>query len=241
MGTPEALARWGPDHRGAQPSRRQMVTIIGGGDVGFRLAQRLDAPGHRPADHRARPAAGRAAGRRAAARARAQRRRHRPRAARGRGDRPQRRARLGHRQRRAQPVRVAARPPARRRPGHHPREPPANLRLFERVGIDVALSARGAAVASVVHQIQGGRAHLLAVLEEGQATSSRSRCPPASGPRADGPEAAADSHRRRHPARHRQAIVPRGSEDRSRPGDRLIVFTAAEAATRPRLLRRRRA
>ena len=33
----------------------------------------------------------------------------------------------------------------------------ANLRLFERVGIDVAMSARGAAVASVLHQIQGGQ------------------------------------------------------------------------------------
>lgn len=46
---------------------------------------------------------------------------------------------------------------------------PANLRLFERVGIDVALSARGAAVTSVVHEIEGGRASLLAILEEGQA------------------------------------------------------------------------
>lgn len=46
---------------------------------------------------------------------------------------------------------------------------PANHRLFERVGIDVALSARGAAVASVVHQIDGGRASLLALLQEGQA------------------------------------------------------------------------
>ena len=45
----------------------------------------------------------------------------------------------------------------------------ANLRLFERVGVDVALSARGAAVTSVIHQIDGGRASLLAVLEEGQA------------------------------------------------------------------------
>ena len=33
---------------------------------------------------------------------------------------------------------------------------PTNLRLFERVGIDVALSARGAAVASILHQITGG-------------------------------------------------------------------------------------
>ena len=44
-----------------------------------------------------------------------------------------------------------------------------NHRLFERVGVDVALSARGAAVTSLVHQIDGGRANLLAVLQEGQA------------------------------------------------------------------------
>ena len=45
----------------------------------------------------------------------------------------------------------------------------SNLALFERVGIDVALSAQATAVTSVVHQIDGGRASLLAVLEEGQA------------------------------------------------------------------------
>ena len=46
---------------------------------------------------------------------------------------------------------------------------PTNLRLFERVGIDVALSARGAAVASILHQITGGTSSLLAVLEHGEA------------------------------------------------------------------------
>ena len=46
---------------------------------------------------------------------------------------------------------------------------PDNLRLFERVGIDVALSARGAAVASILHQISGGTSSLLAVLEHGEA------------------------------------------------------------------------
>jgi trk system potassium uptake protein TrkA len=45
MGTPEALLEFQPQ---IQPKsevarRRQLVTIIGGGDVGFRLAQRLDA------------------------------------------------------------------------------------------------------------------------------------------------------------------------------------------------------
>ena len=49
---------------------------------------------------------------------------------------------------------------------------PANLRLFERVGIDVALSARGAAVASIVHQITGGTSSLLAVVEQGEARVS---------------------------------------------------------------------
>jgi trk system potassium uptake protein TrkA len=45
----------------------------------------------------------------------------------------------------------------------------SHFRLFERVGIDVALSAQGAAVTSVVHGVDGGRASLLAVLEGGQA------------------------------------------------------------------------
>ena len=44
-----------------------------------------------------------------------------------------------------------------------------NHRLFERVGVDVALSARGSAVTSVVHRLDGGRAVLLAMLQEGQA------------------------------------------------------------------------
>src|SRR5687767_7976703 len=46
---------------------------------------------------------------------------------------------------------------------------PGNLRLFERVGIDVALSARGAAVASILHRISGGTSSLVAVLEHGEA------------------------------------------------------------------------
>src|SRR5690606_31675984 len=43
----------------------------------------------------------------------------------------------------------------------------ANLRLFERVGIDIPISARGAAVAEVLHQIQGGATRLRAVVEQG--------------------------------------------------------------------------
>ena len=53
---------------------------------------------------------------------------------------------------------------------------PTNLRLFERVGIDVALSARGAAVASILHQITGGTSSLLAVLEQGEASVLELKC-----------------------------------------------------------------
>ena len=52
-----------------------------------------------------------------------------------------------------------------------------NLRLFERVGIDVALTARGAAVQYLVHEIDGGRTSLLAVLEEGEAKVVELRMP----------------------------------------------------------------
>jgi len=52
----------------------------------------------------------------------------------------------------------------------------ANLRLFERVGIDVAISARGAAVASVLHQIRGDTTRLLAVVEEGLDAFSNWMC-----------------------------------------------------------------
>src|SRR5688572_21380355 len=103
---------------------------------------------------------------------------------------------------------------------------PANLRLFERVGIDVALSARGAAVGSIVHQVQGGRAHLLAVLEEGQATIVEIEVPPAFRPRAlmemrPPPQSIVGAI-----LRGDAVVVPRGP-DQVRPHDRLLVFSAA--------------
>jgi trk system potassium uptake protein TrkA len=109
----------------------------------------------------------------------------------------------------------------------------ANLRLFERVGIDVALSARGAAVKSLVHDIRGGRAHLLAVLEEGQATIVEVTVPP--GVR---PTALADLVAPPHSIvgailRGREVVIPRGA-DQIRAQDRLIVFAAADAVHRVR-------
>ncbi|MDG2041157.1 MAG: NAD-binding protein, partial [Ilumatobacter sp.] len=101
---------------------------------------------------------------------------------------------------------------------------PANLRLFELVGIDVALSARGAAVASVVHQIDGGRSSLLQVLEEGQARVVELTVPPQF-------QATALRHLKLPEdavigsiVRGANAIVPRG-EDRIEAGDRLLICT----------------
>lgn len=108
---------------------------------------------------------------------------------------------------------------------------PGNLRLFERVGIDVALSARAAAVASILHQISGGTSSLLAVLEHGEArvlelTVSKDFVPrqlKGIGTPEDVIVAAI--------LRGDHAIVPRG-DDRIDPGDRILVFCTRAAAGR---------
>jgi trk system potassium uptake protein TrkA len=108
---------------------------------------------------------------------------------------------------------------------------PTNLRLFERVGIDVALSARAAAVASILHQITGGTSSLLAVVEHGEArvleiiVSPRFEPKPLKGIGAPGDAIVGAI------LRGGAAIVPRG-DDRVEPGDRLIVFSTREAADR---------
>lgn len=109
----------------------------------------------------------------------------------------------------------------------------ANLRLFERVGIDVALSARGAAIASVLHQIAGGATRLLAVVEQGAGRILELEVPEGYATR---------SLREMDPPRNSiigailrdgQPIVPRGT-DRVQPGDHLIVFTTHAEAERVR-------
>ena len=107
---------------------------------------------------------------------------------------------------------------------------PANHRLFERVGVDVALSARGAAVTSVIHGIDGGRANLLAILQEGQA-----RVVELTAPAAFRPIAVKDLRLPRDSIigtvlRAGDVIVPRG-DDRIEEGDRLLVC-CTEAAVR---------
>ena len=98
----------------------------------------------------------------------------------------------------------------------------ANHRLFERVGIDVALSARGAAVTSVIHQIDGGRASLLAILQEGQA-----RVVELTAPAGLRPTAVKDLRLPRESIigtvlRGGEVIVPRGDHV-IREGDTLLV------------------
>jgi trk system potassium uptake protein len=107
---------------------------------------------------------------------------------------------------------------------------PANFRLFERVGVDVALSARGAAVAAIVHEIQGGPSNLLAVLEEGQAQVIELQVP-ASVSRTplralrSLPESIIGAI-----LRGDRAIVP-GGDDAIEGGDRLLVFTTTADAS----------
>jgi trk system potassium uptake protein TrkA len=109
----------------------------------------------------------------------------------------------------------------------------ANLRLFERVGIDVAISARGAAVASVLHQIQGGATRLLAVVEQGAGRVLELDVPPGYGPRRLRDLAAPLNSIVGAIVRPSGAFVPRG-DDTIAPGDRLIVFTTHAAADRVR-------
>ncbi len=105
----------------------------------------------------------------------------------------------------------------------------SNLRLFERVGIDVALSARGAAVASVVHRIDGGRSSLLAILEGGEAKVVELDVPaqhPPTALRSLGlpPDSIVGTI-----LRDGDVMVPRGM-DEVRGGDRLIVCCKESAA-----------
>lgn len=109
----------------------------------------------------------------------------------------------------------------------------ANLRLFERVGIDVAISARGAAVASVLHQIQGDPTRLLAVVEEGAGRILELDVPAGYVPRALRDLAPPLNSIIGAIVRPTRAFVPRG-EDQVEPGDRLIVFTTYAAADQVR-------
>ena len=110
---------------------------------------------------------------------------------------------------------------------------PGSQRLFDRVGIDVPLSARAAAVASIVHGVTGGRSRLLAVLEEGQAEVLEVKVPSGYTPTPllklePPPDSIVGAIRRGD-----QVIVPHGG-DEIRGDDTLLVFTTAASAPQVR-------
>jgi trk system potassium uptake protein TrkA len=230
MGTPEAMEEIQALITPGQTGGRQDVTIIGGGDVGLRLAERLEAGRHRQIriiEHDEKR------GEILAARLK------RTLVLQGDGtdlallesedigqsdvlvsvidnDEKNLLASLLGRQLGARRIitRVSK---------------PANLRLFERVGVDVAISARGAAVASVLHQIEGGQTSLLAVLEQGEGRILELIVPPHYEARAlRDLEPPSDSIVGAI-LRGQQAIVPRGT-DTLQAGDRLLVFSTRDAA-----------
>jgi trk system potassium uptake protein TrkA len=105
----------------------------------------------------------------------------------------------------------------------------ANLRLFERVGIDVALSARGAAIAAIVHHVEGGPWDLLAVLEEGQAEVIELQVPAGYASSALQSIDALRGAVVGAIVRGDEVIVP-GGADTVHAGDRLLIVTTGRAA-----------
>ena len=101
--------------------------------------------------------------------------------------------------------------------------------LFERVGIDVTLNARAAAIAEVLHQIQAPRLEYHARLEDGRAEVVEIAIPPDFEARRlrdmDMPTGVIVGA----VLRQFHTIVP-GGADELRPGDRLLVVATAEAA-----------
>ncbi|MBC8328058.1 MAG: Trk system potassium transporter TrkA [Planctomycetes bacterium] len=104
---------------------------------------------------------------------------------------------------------------------------PVNERLFEKVGIDVVRSARGAAINSVVRNVAAAHTDLIAELEHGDVVVLRLEVP---------------AHREPKPLsemhapvfaivgsilRDGQVIIPQG-DDEIRGGDRLLVFCSRE-------------
>ena len=234
MGTPEALNEIRRRFRKDAAAHRQRVTIIGGGDVGFHLAQRLDQGGaldltiiERDAQ-RGEMIAGQLT---------------RALVLEGDGtdlellesedigrsdvlvsviDNDERNLLASLLGRQLGVRRVLTRVSRR-----------SNLRLFERVGVDVAISARGAAIDSVLHQIQGGATRLLAVVEQGAGRILELDVPPGYTSRALRDLAAPLNSIVGAIIRDSKPIIPRGN-DRIEPGDRLIVFTTYAAADRVR-------
>jgi trk system potassium uptake protein TrkA len=234
MGTPDALGDVRLRILGDVDTSRQRITIVGGGDVGLQVAERLDAAGQVDLTIIERD---RARGEMIAARL------GRALVLNGDGtdlelleaegigrsdvlvsviDNDERNLLASLLGRQLGVGRVVTRVGRR-----------ANLRLFERVGVDIAISARAAAVASVHHQIEGASVRLLAVIEQGAGRILELDVPAGYAPRPLRELAPPLASIVGAIIRDNEAIVPRGN-DRIEPGDRLLVFTTHAAADRVR-------
>ena len=230
MGLPEALAEVGRRVTAGESNQRQRVTIVGGGDVGLRLAERLEASASIDLTIIERD---QSRGELLASRL------HRTLVLNGDGtdlellesedigrsdvlvsviDNDERNLLTSLLGRQLGARRVITRVGRR-----------SNLRLFERVGIDVAISARGAAVASLLNEVEGGAARLLAVVEEGAGRVLELDVPAEFRSRALRDMPAAPGSIVGAIVRGGAAIVP-GGGDHIHAGDRLIVFTTEAAA-----------
>lgn len=103
----------------------------------------------------------------------------------------------------------------------------ANERLFDRVGIDVVRSARGAAIDSVLRSFDESRSQMLAELEHGDAEVLELELPLGVKPRQ-----LAQIHQPVFAivgaiVRAGRVIIPKGS-DELRPGDHILVFCTRE-------------
>jgi trk system potassium uptake protein TrkA len=234
MGLPEALAEVGQRAIAKGVAKRPRVAIIGGGDVGFRLAKRLESGGPFDVTIVERD---QARGELLAA--------HLQRTlvlngdgtdlelleSEGLGRSDVLVSVIDHDERNLLASLLGRQLGAKRiitRVGRR-----ANLRLFERVGIDVAISARGAAVASVLNQIEGGSARLLAIVEQGAGRVLELDVPPGYQAKALRDLAAPHDSIVGAIVRQGRAVVPRG-DDQIQAGDRLIVFTTRESADNAR-------
>jgi trk system potassium uptake protein TrkA len=109
----------------------------------------------------------------------------------------------------------------------------ANERMFEHVGVDVALSATGAAVRSIVQSIDTSHSEIRAELDHGDACVIEVTLPP-QFPRSKLKDLRPPEHAVVGSiTRNRQLVVP-GGDDELCPGDEVLVFcrTVNEEQTR---------
>ena len=106
---------------------------------------------------------------------------------------------------------------------------PANIYLFESVGIDVPLNPRGTAIRTVLDSLHGTQIPLLATIEQGRGSVMELTVPPDFPPTLVRALPEIDGVIIGAVVRDYATFVPRG-DDEIRPFDRLLVFSTEEAS-----------